>query len=252
MGTIFSISSDKNLLLYSFDTSICLRTTSKMEITRPLILCNDFSHSLSCAVYHDIPYYTYINTEGDLLVHNAFDPTALFQLASTNNLTYHSPLLCVCENELFLLFLIENPMSGDYLLKYARPLKPNEPALEISTFPTLPHLQCLSLDASLLLVCSTEQKEELFVKKGDCFQPFLLKRKQELEEEQKQNETRLAKIEEELGALNSLLAQKEALLMDRAKTIESARKQYDTLMNTAYRYREEAEKWYTRYYSRKP
>lgn len=251
MGTIFSISPDKNLLLYSFDTSVCLRTTTKMEITRPLILCNDFSHSLSCAVCHDIPYYTYINTDGNLLVRNAFDPSIRFQLTSNNNFLHHSPLLCVCESELFLLFLVENPITGNYLLKCVRPLSPHEPALEISTFPDIPHLQCLCLDTSLLLVCSTGQKEELFVKTGDLFQPFLLKKKQELEEEQRLHESHFAKIEEEVGALNSLLAQKEAQLMDRAKTIESARRQYDTLMDTAYRYREEAEKWYTRYYSKK-
>lgn len=219
MGTIFSISPDKSLLLYSVNSSVCLRTATGMEITRPLILCNDFASSLSCVVYHDIPYYTYLNTEGELLLRNVFDNSVLFRLSSNHTLPYHSPLLCVCEEELVLLFFMENPMSGKYLLKYALPLKPDEPSMEISTFSTLPRLQCLSQDSSALLLCSSPQKEELFIKSRDLFEPVYLKKKQELEESQKQ--------------------------------IESAQKQYEELMNTAYRYREEAEKWYTRYYSRK-
>lgn len=219
MGTIFSISPDKNLLLYSVNSSVCLRTATGMEITRPLILCNDFTSSLSCVVYHDIPYYTYLNTEGELLLRNVFDNSILFQLSSNHMLTYHSPLLCVCEEELFLLFFMENPMSGKHILKYTLPLKPGQPSMEISTFSTLPRLQCLSQDSFLLLLCSTPQKEELFIKSGDLFEPVYLKKKQELEEGQ--------------------------------KLIESVQKQYEELMNTAYRYREEAEKWYTRYYSGK-
>lgn len=110
-------------------------------------------------------------------------------------------------------------MSGKYLLKYALPLKPDEPSIEISTFPTLPLLQCLPQDSSVLLLCSSSQKEELFIKSGNLFEPVYLKKKQELEESKKQ--------------------------------LESVQKQYNELMNTAYRYREEAKKWYTRYYSRK-
>lgn len=251
MGTIFSISSDKNLLLYSSGSSICLRTSSGLEITRPLILCNDFSSSLSSAVYHDIIYFVYQNTEGDLIFRNVLDNTILFRLYAKDALHYFSPLLILQEEKLMLLFLVENPLSGEYILKYTFPLDTPNTTHNIDTFPTLPQIQWICPGASLLLVCNDYEKNYFYLKKEGIFQPIILKTTKELEIENHQKENKIEKIEQELAAISTMLTQKEQELFEKIKTIESAKQQYDNLMNTAYRYKEEAEKWYTKYYSRK-
>ncbi len=251
MGTIYSISSDKNLLLYTSGSSICLRTAVGTEITKPLILCNDYSSSLSSAVYHDIIYFIYQNTEGDLIFRNVLDSTILFHLSAKDALHYFSPQLLACEKDLILLYLVENPLSGEYILKYTHPLDTPNVSQDIDTYPLLPKIQCITLHKTFLLICNSPDEDYFYIKKSNCFQSFLLKTTEELENENNQKENQIAKIEQELLSINTLLTQKEQEVLEKVKTIESAKQQYDNLMNTAYRYKEEAEKWYTKYYSRK-
>ena len=252
MGTIFSSSPEKKLFLYSCGASVYFRTAFNAEITRPVILCNDFSSSLSSVVFNDIIYYSYQNTDGDLILRSVLDSSILFHLSSSEAPGYFSPLLIPHDKDVLFLFFIKNPLSEQYILKYTRPFEPTHIIHEVHTFSSLPTVHHIPFEKGTLLSCFTHADTYVFkLEEKDLFYEVKIKSlPEELIESDKNKKIILEKENEILNRNNELLSLKKEV-SEKDNIIESITGQYNALMDTAYRYREEAEKWYTKYYSRK-
>ena len=72
----------------------------------------------------------------------------------------------------------------------------------------------------------------------------------QLKDTQKQQLLSLA--QENMQQLNSLQSELENKLLEKDKIISSITEQYETLMQTALKYKDEASKWYNKFCSRKP
>ncbi len=252
MGTIFSSSPEKKLFLYSCGSSVYFRTAVNAEITRPVILCNDFSSSLTSVVFKDVIYYSYQNTDGDLILRSVLDSNVLFHLSSNEAPGYFSPLLIPHDKDILFLFFIKNPLSEQYILKYTYPFEPTHTIHDLHTLPSLPTIHHIPFENGTLLSCHTHTDSYLFyLENKDLFHDVKIKTFHEELSEADENKKIIQEKDNEISNRKNEIISLKKELSEKNTIIESITRQYNTLMDTAYRYREEAEKWYTKYYSRK-
>ena len=263
MSSIYSLETNKNLFLYTSQTEICLRTSIGQNLTRPVTLSYDFTSELTNIIYRDTIYYSYFNTNSDILVKNITDPAILYQKSSQNMPDCFTPKLAVIGQTLLLFYFIKNPVSDTYILKCCLPLESGKTIdLDSYTFSSLPNLHIIPLIGQLLLLFTdTSLINSLSISENFHITPLF------------SNDTlsdTSAKYEEALNALRTsheteqttLISQHQAELSQtiagfqdslhqRDQLIESIKAQYAELMNTAIQYREEAKKWRQKYIDEK-
>ena len=249
METIYTGSSGQKLFLYNSENFIYLRTSSGMDISRPILLCSDYSSGLSSVIFHDSIHFLYQNLHGDLIIRNILDSNILYRLSADKSPDYAAPLLLTFRDRLLLFYFVKNPLDETYLLKLIFPLETVEIDFTSPAFPSLPKVQFLQLNDLLIFSCKLPseyyiyQMNENFECSGVQFiaETAFESLKNDFENKYAKE---LTNYQKKLTVLNKKIEEKENL-------IDNIRSQYDELMNTALRYKEEAAKWYHKFYSRK-
>lgn len=229
MGNIFAISSEKSLMLYSQGNHIFLLAATLDMPCRPALLARDFASDLSETIYNKTLYYTYLNTQNDVLIKSILDNTVLFTLTSTEAIHYNTPHIVTFANQLLLFYAIKNPLNGDFMVK-GMVLFEDSNVTDTTylsglscSFAELPAIKTFLMHNRLIVLFSTAAEYRIFL----------------LTEHLK-----VLKLEDSRDKI-ALLAAKDSLLASQTATIESIKSQYNELMQTASQYREEARKWYT-------
>ncbi|MCM1268204.1 MAG: hypothetical protein NC302_09900 [Bacteroidales bacterium] len=262
MGNVYAVDAEQNLILYTTGKYICLRTAIGENLTRPIVLCNDYASGLSDLVYHNTVYYAYQNINRDIILRSVIEQDDLYQISSRNTPDCFSPQIAAVGKTLLLFYFVKNPIDNSYCLKSLLPLQPEEKfsvpgalfsaeeeqtAQAEAVFPSLPALHILSVDGMLLLHLSHDAKTFVITIDESLRCGKLLP-------EDSAAPVELARYEEEKKALladtENQITKLLADLAGRDQVIQSIRSQYEELMDTAMKYREEAVKWHDKFYNR--
>ncbi len=259
MGNVYAVDGEKNLILYSTGNYICLRTSVGENLTRPIILCNDYASNLCDLVYNDTIYYVYQNTNQDIILRSVMEQDNLYKISSRNTPDCFHPQIAVIQKKLLLFYFVKNPVNNSYCLKSLLPLEPEQKFLLPGTlfsstetpsasgeavFRSLPALHILSAGGSLL-VCLSHDMEEFIFTINESLKCDKLSKTREMDSA---TQTELNKNKELLTETQKQLSKLQSELSGRDQLIQSIRKQYEELMDTAMKYREEAVKWHNKFY----
>lgn len=284
MGNVYSLDTERNLILYRAGTSLYIRSTSGENMTRPVTLCNDYRDSLTDTAYNGTVYYAYRSTKQDLVVRSITDLQNIYMISSHEIPGCYDPRLVTFQEELVLFYTTKSPLNNAYYLKAVFPLRPEiRIQLPETAFLGTLNLGILVMADRLIVSVAAQEKELLFSLNPD-FSPVICPQdspaleaqldeasaklhdmQQKLDNssaklhdtQQKLDDTRQkfnAACEELTQAqllskkLQTQNAKLETELHTQAQshneTIESIRAQYNELMETATRYREEAVRWH--------
>ena len=226
MGSVYR-TSEGNLVLYTQEDRIYLRTLVKEGMGRAVILASDYDSDLTDVLYRGNVYYAYKNTEGKILVRNISDHGVWYRLGEEGGLEGYAPRLSTVGDILILFYAMKNPLDGTYYLRCRMPEAPDKERACLHLFENMgimeadpPMIQTISCIGGMLLVVDPERMiwwdEEGnggWIAKSD---------------RQKQETLRVSFQEK--------LDQKDQI-------IESIKQQYEELMKVAETYRQEAIKW---------
>ena len=228
METIYTGTLGQKLFLYTNNNCIYLRSAIGEDISRPILLGTDFKDSLSSIVFHDSIHLSYINSPGDLLVRNILDSKIVFRLPCESSPDYISTYLHIFHDNLLLFYFIRNPLNESFLLHAVFPC--GGPFSDWTPIPflTLPQLKFITYGNQLYLICISKQDLAVYRISTDGFHEPV-----------------------QLMTASDIRQQCETLLHPKEILIESMKSQYEELRNTAIAYRNEANKWYRKYYSKK-
>lgn len=228
METIYTGTLGQKLFLYTNNNCIYLRSAIGEDVSRPILLGTDYKGSLSSIVFHDSIHFSYINSQGDVLVRNILDSKIIFRLSCESSPDYISTHLHIFQDNLLLFYFIRNPLNESFLLHAVFPCKDSFPNWTPIPFLTLPQLTCITSASRLFLICTGNGKLSVFrINKDLSHEPV------------------------QFMTASDIRRQNETLLQPKDKLIESMKSQYEELRNTAIAYRNEANKWYRKYNSQK-
>lgn len=249
METIYTGNSGQKLFLYSSENFIYLRTSTGMDISRPILLCSDYTGGLSSVIFHDSIHFLYQNLHGDLIIRNILDSNILYRMSADKSPDYAAPLLLTFKDKLLLLYFVKNPLDETYLLKIIFPFEMTKPEFSSPPFPALPQLQCLNLNDTLIISCRLPEECCIYQLNQDfnCTDvQFLTSESLKSLQNDYKNQylQEYSNYRESLDILKKTIEEKDIL-------IDKISLQYDELMNTALRYKEEAAKWYHKFCTKK-
>ena len=237
MANVYTAGSDRRLIIYSISRYIFLRTAYIDGIERPIMLASDFLDGLTDVVLGDTIYYAYQNQNGDILVKNVMNNEALFRVKSSENPDMHCPQLVANKDRLLLFYMVTNPLTDRLSLRAVCPLEEGD-SLNIP-------VDCENVD--MYEVFGMQGRAFLYV---DNFYEITADGKFVLCQDTgslKQNEEKIHEYEIQLNTYMQQQAQSKQVIAQLEATIESAKAQYNELMETAIAYRDEAIKWRSKF-----
>lgn len=282
MSIIYPLDSQKQVVVYTYETIIYLRIIIGGHIERGIILSNDYFSCLSGAIYNNTLYYSYINTSGDLIVKNIMDTFAINRIPITQNPDIHEPFLKVINQKLILFYFVHNPISGNYTLKAVLPIENIQLAANL-TFASIPDYTVLTINTHQFLCISIAGANTAYTKaltpenihknilsennnspysasltlltlndnsaltsyifaSSVCNDDYRNSVSKEYDDTINMLKLALSEKEQEILKLDNKLQRS-------SQTIDSIQVQYTELMETALKYKEEAAKWYNKFCS---
>ena len=266
MGNVYSIDAERNLILYHSGKNIYLRSSTGEALTRAVSLANDYAESLSDTIYQGTIFYAYQNTEQDIIIKNITDTNPYYKISSQDTPDCLLPQLTVFQNVLMLFYFVKNPVNEHYLLKCIFPDNTDKRLLFSEEFTDTPVINLVPTTQILYLHLHTQENNFTLQIDESLSYCKLMPHTTLTTQETSQYENRIAQLtadhakelqyqqhqcEEKLASLalqlkKELSLETEQLRSEIAKRnaiIDSAKRQYDELMNTAIKYRDEAIKW---------
>lgn len=217
MGNIYSLSVNKNVIIYTYDSFIIMRTIQANSVTNGILLSNDYSSGFSSTIHNSTIYYLYQNKQGSLIIKSIIDARNLYSKASGQELAMLEPSLISFKNYLLLFFVIENPIDNLFYLKISLPLEENKHIVCNEKFVVCPKIKLVHTPSLLFIIVQTPEEVYIY-----CLDSTLTLTQYKSSE-----------------AVKLMLEEKELL-------ITQISNQYNELMNVATQYKEEAKKWYMR------
>lgn len=214
MKNYFEADQQNGYLIYPLENQLILHQKRGTQISRPVVLCQDYAKHFDAIFYHGILYYIYCNEEGQYHIKSVSSVNSLFVLPFSENII--SLAFALIGNELALFYLEEDKtsLSLPCRLRYMIPFLNGISPTHILNMPSPASFTCHSISKGLFLFAKGSKEMHLYLIGSDfSFQKLHL--------------------EQEIAMLK--------------ETIESASAQYEQLMQTAQKYREEAIKWRGKY-----
>ena len=237
MSNVFTTDSENSLIIYHYRQYIYLRSATGETLNRSILLSNDFHRSLTEAIYQNTLYYAYQNEQEDILIKSILDSKPLYQLLASEVGECIAPQIIAWRGKLLLIYILKNPLNDSYLCKGILPFEntssnENFVPIEVGLFHSLPVVKAVpTKDKLFFIVDSGDSHHVSLVGEDFTLLPC---------EDHSRYESALQAQEEKMHNLQASLLQKEAL-------IAHIKKQYEDLMETAKKYREEALKWYEKF-----
>lgn len=260
MSSIYSLDAHKNLFLYTTDSLIYLRNSVGETLERAITLCNDYASHMTDVIHNNTLYFAYQNKQQDIILRSITDLNDLYKLSSQDTPDCSNPHLTVLNNRLILFYLVKNPLNDSYVIKNICPFATECNIHLPHSFSSQPVLHFLPLMNGLLLTIEFAGQEELLYIHNDGSLETMSTMESKLSEQIARLEaTHTAKLQTMEQEYTTQLARTEALLTSQISTlkgelfqknkmIESAKLQYNQLMDTAGKYRDEAIKWRSKFY----
>lgn len=223
MGSIYPLDRGRNLILYESGSALYLRTLAGEGTTQPITLCTDFAGNLSDAIYNGTLYYCYQNRQRDVVVRSIADLQELYRIDSREINACFRPRLAGFQNTLLIFYAVNNPIGNTYCLKVLFPFDARKRIM----LPEKYFGQCPEINIMNLGNCMT-------VYAGDGASRLLLHFDADMS----------CTVMEDAAVHNERISLLERQLAEQTAIIESVKTQYEELMGTALKYKDEAAKWY--------
>lgn len=238
MGT-YSFGQDKRIMIYDFQRGLYMRRWSGQSVMRPQLLSNDYRGDLSDIYWRGTIYYGYQNQVGEYLVNNLSEPGKKFVLRPAENRRLCFPRLILFREKLMILYIEEKEWEGDCRIKGAY-LGEREEVVLPEKYSSRPDYRVIQCGDELLIGVNYEREWRYYGWRPGNHWEELASWQSWLEAKRDEWEEKQYKSREETEHLRQDLQYSKQL-------IESIKSQYEELMDTATKYREEAKKWRDQY-----
>lgn len=236
MSSIYSIDTQKNLILYSCGQYIYLRISTGESIDRPIILSSDFNSHLFDTIYNNTVHYSYVNTGNDIIIKSILDTNILYKLSINDSPDCTNAGLTVFNEELIMVYLVKNPLDDTFVLKCIAPFNPEHSITLPDTFTKIPTIKLFANNDNLYIIVVS-----------DCTNIWGIDINLTLHRYSKPLDP--TSIEEKISSrYTDELKRKNAIILQQNDIIESIKLQYNELMDTATKYRDEAIKWRSKFH----
>lgn len=233
MGNVYSLDTERNLILYRAGTSLYIRSTAGENMTRPVTLCTDYKDSLTDTAYNGTVYYAYRSTEQDLVVRSITDLQNIYRISSREIPDCYDPRLVTFREELVLFYTTKSPLNNAYYLKAVFPLKPEiRIKLPETAFSETLNLGILVMTDRLILFASSQEKQVLF-SLNPAFEPVIYPSDSpELEARLNTTSAQLHDTQQKLEETSSQLAETQQKLSTASKALHDTQQKLSLMSKT--------------------
>lgn len=216
MPNYFTFENENSLLIYPHETQIITHQKRGSQIGRPNTIATDYKKDFDAISYRGTIYYLYCNNEDNYVIKSILSTESLYLLPFSGEII--SSRIQMIGRELVLFYVekyTDSSKTTTYQLSYVCPFSSRIPPRAIISLPAPLLFYCYPLEKGLFLFVKGANKIHFYVIGSDFSVSAL-------------------HLEQELSVLYA--------------TIESAKTQYNELMEVAEKYRDEAIKWRGKYY----
>ena len=277
MGYFFETSPTVKHILYSMDKHILLRRIQSDYISRAVYLTQDFKSDLTAVKFDDNIYYAYITTKDTIVIKHISMNDCILRIEPDERHSVCDAQITFFNNNLIVVFSSKETESGLWAVEYVvvtDSLSDRTLTVDATTKETfryiangltyMPQVSLLNTGEHLLISIrngvsyqlsefkkdmtvfshderwsSMEQQNQLYLDKIKKLQEDIIK----LQQANLLLMNKISELSEDNKKLLEDLDNTKKALTIREAQIESAKKQYNELMDVASKYRDEAIKW---------
>ena len=100
MGNIFSTNNNETIILYPQNNAVYLLVANGITPCTPVILEENYKSNLSAFLYNQVLYYTYVNTNGEIVTKSTLENTTVQSLKTPEDVTPYKEALHVAEEKI--------------------------------------------------------------------------------------------------------------------------------------------------------
>lgn len=231
MSYLYETAGGQGFFIYINQNEIILRKKEGHQFYLPVIMVRDYKSGLNDTVYNSAIYYTYINENGALVVRSVLEYVFPFERQAGENVSFNSPSLTAFYGRLILFYMEKNTGEGveNYRLHGILPYEGEREILNVDLGNKEALYKVICLNERMLVSVENEKGYVLYEASNDL---------QLVAQDRIENRN-----EQELAMLKSSLMEQQKEINFYKSQIESAKRQYQELMQVAEQYREEANHW---------
>lgn len=231
MSYLYETAGGQGFFIYKNQNEIILRKKEGHQFYLPVIMVRDYKNGLNDTVYNSAIYYTYINENGALVVRSVLEYVFPFERQAGENVSFNSPSLTAFYGRLILFYMEKNTGDGveNYRLHGILPYEGEREILNVDLGNKEALYKVVCLNERMLVSVENEKGYVLYEASNDL---------QLVAQDRVENRN-----EQELAMLKSSLMEQQKEINFYKSQIESAKRQYQELMQVAEQYREEANHW---------
>lgn len=231
MSYLYETAGGQGFFIYKNQNEIILRKKEGHQFYLPVIMVRDYKSGLNDTVYNSAIYYTYINENGALVVRSVLEYVFSFERQAGENVSFNSPSLTAFYGRLILFYMEKNTGEGveNYRLHGILPYEGEREILNVDLGNKEALYKVVCLNERMLVSVENEKGYVLYEASNDL---------QLVAQDRIENSN-----EQELAMLKSSLMEQQKEINFYKSQIESAKRQYQELMQVAEQYREEANHW---------
>lgn len=231
MSYLYETAGGQGFFIYKNQNEIILRKKEGHQFYLPVIMVRDYKSGLNDTVYNSAIYYTYINENGALVVRSVLEYVFPFERQAGENVSFNSPSLTAFYGRLILFYMEKNTGEGEenYRLHGILPYEGEREILNVDLGNKEALYKVVCLNQRMLVSVENEKGYVLYEASNDL---------QLVAQGRIENRN-----EQELARLKSSLMEQQKEINFYKSQIESAKRQYQELMQVAEQYREEANHW---------
>ena len=231
MSYLYETAGGQGFFIYINQNEIILRKKEGHQFYLPVIMVRDYKSGLNDTVYNSAIYYTYINENGALVVRSVLEYVFPFERQAGENVSFNSPSLTAFYGRLILFYMEKNTGEGEenYRLHGILPYEGEREILNVDLGNKEALYKVVCLNERMLVSVENEKGYVLYEASNDL---------QLVAQDRVENRN-----DQELAMLKSSLMEQQKEINFYKSQIESAKRQYQELMQVAEQYREEANHW---------
>ena len=231
MSYLYETAGGQGFFIYKNQNEIILRKKEGHQFYLPVIMVRDYKNGLNDTVYNSAIYYTYINENGALVVRSVLEYVFPFERQAGENVSFNSPSLTAFYGRLILFYMEKNTGDGveNYRLHGILPYEGEREILNVDLGNKEALYKVVCLNERMLVSVENEKGYVLYEASNDL---------QLVAQDRIENRN-----DQELAMLKSSLMEQQKEINFYKSQIESAKRQYQELMQVAEQYREEANHW---------
>lgn len=248
MSYLYETASGQGFFIYKNQNEIILRKKEGHQFYLPVVMVRDYKSGLDDTVYNSAIYYTYISESGAIVVRSVLEYVFPFERQAGGSISYDAPKLVAFYGRL-ILFYMEKNMADDethYRLHGILPYESQREIFNVDLRNEETQFKVVCLNERLLVSVENEKGYVLYEIAGDLQVVAHGRIESANVHRDKLNDINHGiecDKEQELAMLKSSILEQQKEIDFYKSQVESAKRQYQELMQVAEQYRQEANHW---------